>query len=101
LSIHYEVLSPWAEIDYVPLKGITTRLENLTNKKIGLYCNFKEVARPLLTTLENTLKNKFPSCQFDWYFNPRMGSAEIESDHKAKFVEWISQVDAVVFAIGD
>ena len=101
MSAPYDVLSPWAEIDPVPLRGVTSRLDNLENKKIGLYCNFKEVARPLLTALENKLREMSPAFQFDWYFNPRMGLAEIETERKAKFAEWTSQVDAVVFAVGD
>ena len=40
----YEVLSPWAEADPVPLSGISPRLEDMTGKKIGLFCNSKRAA---------------------------------------------------------
>ena len=34
-SSSFEVLSPWAEVDPVPLKGISPRLKSLEGKKIG------------------------------------------------------------------
>jgi hypothetical protein len=40
MSNQYEVLNPWAEVDPVPLKHITPRLDSLSTKTIGLYCNF-------------------------------------------------------------
>jgi hypothetical protein len=57
----YEILSPWAEADPVPLSGISPRLEDMTGKKIGLFCNSKRAARLMLTSIENRLKERFPS----------------------------------------
>jgi hypothetical protein len=45
----YAVLSPWAEVDAVPLQGIAPRIDDLPRKKIGLFYNFKPAARPVLT----------------------------------------------------
>jgi hypothetical protein len=97
----YEVLNPWAEVDPVPLKGLAPRPDSLDGKRIGLYCNFKVAARQMLTALETKLKERFPACEFRWYHNPMMGVAEIESERKAKFEEWISNIDTAIFAVGD
>ena len=32
----YSVLSPWADADPIPLKGLGARINGLTGKKIGL-----------------------------------------------------------------
>ena len=40
----FEVLSPWAEADPVPMEGLTAeRLTDLNGKKVGLFCNIKQV----------------------------------------------------------
>ena len=51
----YEVLSPWAAADPIPLRGINPRLKDLEGKKIGLYANWKQPARPILTLVERKL----------------------------------------------
>ena len=43
----YEVLSPWAEVDPIPLRGISPRVDTLAGKKIGLFANFKRAAKPI------------------------------------------------------
>ena len=44
----FEVLSPWAEADPVPARGITPRVSSLAGKKIGLFRNNKRAAQPLM-----------------------------------------------------
>ncbi len=97
----YEVLNPWADVNPPALRGIAPRLVSLSGKRIGLFRNFKEAANQIFTALEPKLKERFPGCQTSWYQNPNMGTAELESDRKAKFEEWLSNVDAVVLAVGD
>jgi len=97
----YAVLSPWAEVDPISVKGIAPRLDSLSGKKIGLFCNFKRAARPMLTVVSEKLKARFPSCELIWYYTPRLHVVEIESEEKAKFEDWINKVDAVVAAVGD
>lgn len=90
----FEVLSPWAEADPVPLKGLTApRLDSLAGKKIGLYRNDKRAAQPILTILEKKLKDRFPTCLISWYNGKKTSVAE--------FDEWLKSVDAVVAAVGD
>jgi hypothetical protein len=97
----YEALSPWAEADPVPLKGISPRLEDMTGKKIGLFCNSKRAARLMLTSIENKLKERFPSVSTGWYDATTPNIPEIESANREKFIEWVRGVDAVILAVGD
>ena len=58
-----EVLSPWAEVDPIPLKGISPRIDNLAGKKIGLFVNYKRAARPIGLSLEKRLKSMYPGSE--------------------------------------
>ena len=99
----YEVLSPWAEADPIPLKGLTApRYEDLSGKKIGLLSNAKRAARPISTVVERKLKEKFPTAEFSQYFTLNaVGPPEIETENKEKFEEWVKGVDTVVASVGD
>jgi len=100
----YEVLSPWAEADPIPLEGISPRPADLAGKKIGLFYNVKRASQPMLTAVEHRLKERFPTCEIHWYFNtlpPGKGVSELAGPDKAKFEEWARGVDAVVGAVGD
>lgn len=101
----YEVLNPWAEVDPLPLRGITPRLSTLAGKKIGLFANSKAISRPILAVVEEKLKERFPSTEISWYV-PRekytYNIVQIESDvNKEVFEEWLKGVDAVIAAAGD
>jgi hypothetical protein len=90
----YEVLSPWAEADPVPPKGLTApRLDSLEGKKIGLYRNDKRAAQPILTILEKKLKERFPTIQISWY--------HLHKTDIPEFTDWLKSVDAAVAAVGD
>ena len=108
----YEVLSPWAEVDPIPLKGIAPRLTELKGKKIGLFASvYKKASRPILAVVENRFKERFPTLRFSWFEHPvSLVVADMESAHdkfsvspelKARFEEWVKGVDAVVAAVGD
>lgn len=97
----YEVLSPWADIDPVSLRGITApRLENLSGKKIGLIYNFKPSARPILTTVESELKKRYPDCETTWN-SPKTNVGDMNDSEKAEFEDWVNGVDGVILAVGD
>jgi hypothetical protein len=98
----FEVLSPWAEADPVPLKGITPRLAELPGKKIGLYATTKKAPRPVLTVVEKKLKEAFPSVETSWYLsNLPYAVMQVEGPDKEKFKDWVREVDAIITAIGD
>ena len=86
----------------MPSRGITPRLTDLAGKKIGLLANAKRAARPILAVVERKLKERFPSAQISWYFTQyAVGPAEVDTENKAKFEDWLRGIDAVVAAVGD
>jgi hypothetical protein len=97
----YEVLSPWAEVDPIPLRGISPRLDNLTGKKIGLFVNYKRAARPIGVALEKRLKSMYPTSQISSFFSLEWNVLESESKNKEKFKAWAQGVDAVILLVGD
>jgi hypothetical protein len=110
----YEVLSPWSDADYKPKKGITSRVTDLEAKTIGLFENHKVSAKPILSAVEEKLKERFPTCKFSRYVSPpdtgpgavsskepTAGKEQIASKYKEKFEEWLKGVDTVVAAVGD
>jgi hypothetical protein len=97
----YEVLSPWAEADPIPLRGISPRVTELAGKKIGILCNNKRAAPSILTVLERELKQSFPTSEISWFRSQSFSISELEPQNKEKFEEWIKEVDAVVAAVGD
>ena len=96
-----QVLSPWADADPVPLSGIAERLEDLTGKTIGLFCNTKRAAEPMLTTMEAWMGEHYPDTTISWYYASVPNVPEMESPNKEKFAEWLEEVDGVVLAVGD
>jgi hypothetical protein len=97
----FEVLSPWAEADPVPPRGITPRLDKLDGKTIGLFRNSKRAAVPLMEVIGNRLKEKYPNIKITEFAN--LKANEIITAHEAKdeFEEWIKGVDAVINTYGD
>jgi len=97
----YEVLSPWAEVDPIPLRGISPRLDTLAGKKIGLFANFKRAAKPITDEVERKLKAKYPDIQTSLFDSTLPNVTETETVNKEKFTAWAKGVDAVVGAVGD
>ncbi len=112
MSDSYDVLSPWAEVDPVPLKGLSPRLPDVTGKTIGTFeLGFKIASGPILNEVQKQLSQKFPTAKFKRFFLP-LGVVVAESERhtdkygttpelKAEFENWLNGVDAVVGAIGD
>ena len=101
----YEVLGPWSEVDPLPLRGINPRLADLKGKRIGLFANSKDVARPILSVVEQQLRERFPSTEISWYVPKEKYTynvVQIETtENKGVFEEWLKGVDAVIAAAGD
>jgi hypothetical protein len=97
----YEVLSPWAEVDPMPLRGISPRLDTLAGKKIGLFANFKRAARPMAAAVEKQLKQKYPDIQTILFDSRTPNVTESETKNRDKFEAWAKDVDAVVAMVGD
>ncbi len=97
----YEVLSPWAEADPTPFRGISPRLDGLAGKKIGLLVNTKRAAPPTMEIIKRRLKERFPTIDFTQFANLRPNETIIEHGAKDEFEEWVKGVDGVIAAFGD
>jgi len=97
----YEVLSPWAEVDPIPLRGISPRLDSVSGKKIGLFANFKRAARPIQAEVERRLKERFPDIETSLFDSRLPNVTETETVNREKFTAWAKEMDAVIAAIGD
>jgi hypothetical protein len=100
-SASYEALSPWAEADPIPLKGLAPRVADLAGKKIGLLCNSKRAAPLILNATERILKERFPTSEISWFRARTFSVSSLEPENLEKFDDWIKGVDAVVAAVGD
>ena len=100
-SAEYEVLSPWAEADAVPLRGITSRPKDLAGKKIGLFLNEKRAAQLSLSAFERELLERIPTATTSWYKCSGHNIPEMLTEGKAKFEAWVRSVDAVVLSVAD
>jgi hypothetical protein len=99
----YEVMSPWAEADPIPLQGINPRVPDLRGKRVGLYANYKRAAAPIQDAVEAELRARYGSDVTITRF-AQHGSHDIASmPHEAqRFVEWLEkEVDTVIVAVGD
>ena len=102
VSEQYEVLSPWADVDPVPLRGISPRLDNLAGKKIGLFASSKPVSKLILDAAEKQLKERIPTAEISMYVaTGRWSMLQVETNDKERYKEWLKGVDAVIAAVGD
>ena len=101
MNNQYEVLSPWAEADPIPLRGIAPRPKGLSGRRIGLFRNSKRAAKPSLAVVEERLRTRFPDCEISYYaFMPNAGITET-AEWTAAFEDWLKDIDAVVLSYAD
>ena len=99
-SNRYEVLNPWAEIDPKPIRCITSRLDGISGKKIGLFYNGKRAAQPMMMVVEQKLKERYPDAEISHFLFPQNREV-IGTADEAGFKDWAKGVDGVVSAVGD
>ncbi len=99
----FEVLSPWAEVDPIQLKGLTApRLTDLAGKKIGLFASSKPISKRIMTAFEGQFKKRFPNTQTSmWVGEGPWAFIQMDTDRRDAYREWVNGVDAVVAAVGD
>ena len=97
----YEVLSPWAEVDAVPLRGLSPRLDDLAGKKVGMFVNYKRAARPIALSLEKRLKAMFPGTDIRPFYSPEWNVLETETKNRDQFEAGARGVAAVILLVGD
>ncbi|MCC6211544.1 MAG: hypothetical protein IT513_10925 [Burkholderiales bacterium] len=101
LGAGYEVLSPWADVDPVPLRGLSPRPADLQGKAIGLFSNGKRAASLTLDAVERELQERFPGIRTSRYIASHANAPEVQTSGKAKLQAWLAEVDAVVLSAGD
>lgn len=97
----YQVLSPWAEADPVPLKGISPRLTSLEGKKIGLFQNFKQASKQMAATIEEKLKERYPGLETSLFDSTDQNVLVTETENKENFEEWAKGIDAAILLVGN
>jgi len=97
----YEVMNPWADVDPIPPRSISQRLDTLDGKKIGLFANSKRSSVPQARMVEKRLKERFPNVQTDLYHAPDPDYIAQDNPQWGKFSAWIKTVDAIVLTVGD
>jgi len=96
----YEVMSPWAEVDPRPLEGINPRLADLRGRRIGLFHNGKVAAKPITDAVEAELRARYDDITIARF--GRTANLEVaETSDRARYEEWVKEVDAVIHAVGD
>jgi hypothetical protein len=100
-SAPFKVLNPWAEVDPMPPRGISPRLDTLAGKKIGLFANFKRASRPILASVEKRLRAMYPDCETSLFDSRGANVLESETKNREQFTAWAKGVDAVILAVGD
>ena len=97
----FEVLSPWAEADPIPLIGLAPRLDSLAGKKIGLLRNNKRAGEAILKVAAARLQEKYPDVGFSWFRGNTFSVSHLEKKRLPEFEDWINSVDAVLAAAAD
>jgi len=97
----FEVLSPWAEADPIPPRGISPRLDSLAGRKIGLFANFKRASRPIAAEVEARLKAAYPSLETVLFDSRGANVVETDTSNREQFLAWMNEVDAAILAVGD
>jgi hypothetical protein len=98
----YQVLNPWAEVDPMPLRGLSApRLPDLAGKKVGLFVNSKRAAQPIAMALEKRLRAMYPDMEITFFNSLEKNVLETETKNKDKFAAWVKSVDAVILEVGD
>ena len=97
----FEVLSPWADVDPIPFRGISPRIATLSGKKIGLFVNPKRAAMPISESIDRRLKSMYPDVQTIVFHDTEANVNVIETKNKDKFIAWAKGIDAAIAVVGD
>ena len=101
LANQFVALSPWADVDPIPFRGISPRLPSLAGNKIGLFVNPKRAAMPIAQSIDRRLKAMYPDVQTIVFHSVGANVNEIETKNKERFTAWAKGLDAVIAVVGD
>lgn len=92
-SVEWEVLNPVAEYE-TPILALSPRLEDLNEKRVGLFWNGKPNGDLLLEAIGKLLERRFKNMKTTRYDL----SVSVGPENRRRMAE---QCDAVIAAIGD
>ena len=92
--VSLQLMNPRGEIELPTVYTPAPRLPALDGRKIGMYSNSKQGVDHFFTALEELLKQKYP----DITTKRLTGAFEIRDEEVDDF---ISDIDAFIYAIGD
>lgn len=99
--MEYEVLSPWADVDPMPLKGNSPRVTDLRDKTIGFFTNIIDIAPATAMEIERQLKMRFPTVKFSHFHYPKHVKEVVnDPEYKDSFERWVKGIDTVVTCYG-
>ena len=101
LDTQFEVLSPWADVDPIPLRGISPRIPTLAGKKIGVFVNPKRAAMPIAESIIKRLGTMYPDAQTIIFHDTEANVSVMETKNKEKFIAWAKGIDAAIAVVGD
>ncbi len=101
LDAQFEVLSPWADVDPIPFRGISPRIPTLAGKKVGLFVNPKRAATPIAESIDRRLKSMYPDIQTIMFHDTEANVNVIETKNKDRFIAWAKGLDAAIAVVGD
>ena len=93
-QVSLELLNPRGEIEPPPTLAPTPRVTDLAGKKIGLYWNGKVGTNVFFDTVEEMLKEKFPTIKVSRY----VGAFDPGDALAAKIAK---EVDTLIDGVGD
>jgi hypothetical protein len=111
----YEVLSPLAEVNVVPPRGLLPRVSDLNGKTVGLFAFWKWYTPAQMRVVGEVLKERLPNTKFSYFKQPggqdtkiadkpypAMNREILESkEYTEQLKEWLKTVDTVVTGHGD
>ncbi len=92
--VELDVLNPRGAIEPLPTYAPARRITDLADKMVGFYSNGKDGMENFHTVFAELLKKKYPTARTtflsgDYVINDK------DSD------EWVPQIDAFVYGVGD
>jgi hypothetical protein len=97
----FVVLSPWADVDPITVRGISPRLQSLAGKKIGIFVNPKRAAMPIAESIIRRLGAMYADAQTIVFRDTEANVNVIETKNKDRFIAWAKQIDAAIAVVGD
>lgn len=99
--MNYTVLSPWGAVDTTQVCGLSTRLDDLNGKTVGMFADLFKVGIHMQHHLEEELKKRYPDIKVK-YIRYSIETKRIEDDpeFKAEFDAWAADCDAILSCYG-